>query len=349
MANKPHAPLTEEAIRTKILNVYRETRRRFLWSCILPYVPGQKPFTVSPKQSLHIANNLAVFIFVSVQRRFLRTRSMKTSQLLTFAAAVVLGGFGAVLPVGEAPMKQAMAQTTRPKIRFVKPKLSRDRGAPGKRGEGASRTCESENRLASLTALVPRYSQAGQKAQVLGKTTKSHPKLAFYVPVAANEVESVSLMLMLMDEEGNFLDEVAVEAPQEPGIVQVALPESFAGLEEGDRVQWHLDMELLCLGDLDDANYSSVSGWVEREAMPEGVEAAITINDVADNAQIFASLGLWFDALELVTEQRQNHPTDESVAADWAALMESIELEALAEAEVPSTTKCISQSDNSTH
>ncbi len=241
-------------------------------------------------------------------------------------------------------MKQAMAQTTRPRIRFVKPKLSRDRGAPGKRGEGASRTCESDQRLASLTALVPNYLEDGEKDQVFGKTTKSHPELAFYIPVAKGDVESVSLMLMLMDADGNFLDEVAVEAPQEPGVVQVALPESFAGLEEGDRVQWYLEMELLCAGeDIADANYSSVSGWVEREAMPEGVEAAVSINNVADNAQIFASLGLWFDALELVAEQRQNEPASAEAAADWAALMESVGLDALADAELVSETMAAQQ------
>ncbi len=254
-------------------------------------------------------------------------------KLATLALALFLVSGGVMVPRGEAS-----AKTQRGALQFVLPKLSSDRGAPGKRGEGASRTCESENRLASLTALIPQYqaTQAGQANQIIGQTTQAHPLFAFYIPIAAAEVASVDLTLLVLNDAGEVLYELPVEAPNQTGVVTVQIPESLPELALGQRYQWYLAMDYACSeGNSLATNLDYVSGWIERQALPSELSPdQLNQLDLAEQAQLYAQQGFWFDALAAVIAQRRADPSDEAATADWTQLLKSVNLEALAEAAI---------------
>lgn len=161
--------------------------------------------------------------------------------------------------------------------------------ASGRASGGAVRDalCTAESPRKNLVAIVPASNQ--------GDTVESHPTFFFYVPFSSSENEDlVGEFMLLTDDRYYALEQpLLVSLPQEPGLVRIELPETFPGLEVGDRYTWYFS--ILCEPwELSRNPY--VSGWIERVS-PETTDATWQESLVELTQQLPSRLSEWEDLL----------------------------------------------------
>jgi len=186
--------------------------------------------------------------------------------------------------------------------------------APHETAGGASR--ESRQCLSgdseSLTLMVPHTNS--------GYTRSARPNFALYVP----ETEATELFFSIQDERKNQHYEAIVPLPPTPGITQIALPEDAPELEPGRTYSWYA--VALC-EDLDPSS-PTASSIIERRADAADIPAS-TID--IDRVEALARSGDWYDTFDAMLQLRQAHPEDEAIAAEWQELLESVQLETIAD------------------
>lgn len=245
-----------------------------------------------------------------MKRPMLNTRRAIMSLLLLLSAAVV------GLPAS------VLAQYTPP-----------DRGLPGRREGGGTRgsattTCVVGDR--SLLALIPET--------VFGTTVKAAPTLYWYVP----EVNAAGLEFLLYDEEGNEVFSQVIPPADEAGIVGITVPLLGEGEGSDSRLalneNYHWFFSIIC----DEGDRSAdvfAEGWVQRIPLSADLDAQLKTTPATEQAEVYASAGIWYDALDASTQVRCEAPDDAILRTQWANLLSTVGLEAVAEA--PLTAACM--------
>ncbi|MEM8614929.1 MAG: DUF928 domain-containing protein [Cyanobacteria bacterium P01_H01_bin.105] len=224
-----------------------------------------------------------------------------------------------------------VAQVDEP-IQYVPPKLATDDRPEGRRRGGSSRgNCESSIPLIALSPEIQiplsEDSQSFRSSynSVLSQTTEARPSFWFYVPYKLN---SVSLQFDLQAEDNTVLYEVNLPNNRDDvGVVQIPLPENIPALQFDTRYRWFLSAE--CSPGERFVVY--VEGWLDRVPLADDIGLQLAQTSPHDQAAIYASHGMWQDAITLLGEQYRTNPTNTDLASDWHSLLESVELEALAE------------------
>jgi hypothetical protein len=208
-----------------------------------------------------------------------------------------------------------------------------DRGAPGDRGEGASRgDCAASNH--PLTALVPSYEQtlnsAGESialTQVWGLTTAERPSFWFYLPYDRQWIQEIEFVLQT--EQNQNLDRIPISIPATAGIIRVQIPPTASPLQPGIPYRWFFKVRVAC-NPAQPPTLSYVEGWVERVELDEAWNDRLRQASLLQRAELYAEQGIWYDALTTLAELHRDRPDDAAIAADWTALLRSIGLEHLA-------------------
>ncbi|NJN22053.1 MAG: DUF928 domain-containing protein [Leptolyngbya sp. RL_3_1] len=220
------------------------------------------------------------------------------------AAALVLGGsFGLT-------QKPLMAQAG---LNLNLPGLS----APGNRQSGSTRseTCVAADAPLQLTALMPESNY--------GQTIDAYPSFFFYLP----ETDAEAVKFVVYNETTNALFYEGEFSPQgKSGIFSLDIPDNGVqkALELGESYYWYLS--IAC--DIEDPSANIVvGGTVARVAASEAVEEALATATPEQLPGIYASAGLWHDALAASAQLAQD--TSDSVA--WSALLTAIDLQHLLE------------------
>lgn len=221
----------------------------------------------------------------------------------------------------------------------------KDRGAPapGQRTGGATRgRCPVASKR--LTALVPIISATSDKSQhpvlastptgsVLGLTVVSHPTFWFYVPYSITPERP--LEFILKDDRDNIIYQTLLsESATTPGVVGFKLPDTVTPLVVNKRYNWFLTMAC----DRPAPNSSSqeeptkifVSGWVERVPLAPSLQQELDKATAQQKALLYANGGIWHEAVTTLAELRRQKPNDVTLKEEWANLLRSINLEAIA-------------------
>jgi hypothetical protein len=275
---------------------------------------------------------------------------MFSLRLSRFAAVILT-----IAGIGLAPMGSAIAQpkAQRSPVKFAMPRLTYDRGAPGKRGEGASRNnfCSSPT---GPIALTPQYSEPRlgadgnpllnldgspqQQHFVLTQTNEARPTFALYLPLGEADVADLTLNLFVMDAAGNEVYDLPIPAPSQGGIVTFKPDMSQAELEEGQRYSWAIEVAVACTADrMNSPTYDTLKGQIERQALFQKP----TDMDAEEYVIIAAERGFWLDAMATVADLRRQDPSNGQAMADWSALLDSIGLESLATAPLSEATQLL--------
>jgi hypothetical protein len=222
-------------------------------------------------------------------------------------------------------------------ISFTPPPPPPNRGAPGSRGEGASRgECLANQQ--GLTALVPLYQQpqgdqgqAGDVTQVWGLTVSDRPSFWFYLPYTTEQIRSIEFVLQTNQDE--TLVRMPVPQPAGTGIMQVKLPDSAPPLAAGNLYHWFFKVRVVCQGQSanETATLDYVEGWIERSPTDPTIGASTVQPLSLQQAELYAEHGIWYDALTILAELRLANPADSAIATDWKNLLRSIGLENLAD------------------
>lgn len=273
----------------------------------------------------------------------------RTAHLASRWTALLLLLSGLV-PGAIAPAQAQRQRTRRSPVTFVMPRLSYDRGAPGKRSEGASRTsfCGLPE---GPVALTPQYSEPGRSSSdqlghlaqeqhyVLTKTSQAQPTFALHMPLAAQDVADLELTLVVEDLAGNLVYELPIPTPSQAGILTFQPAPSEAPLALGQRYNWAVMITVACeAADRAVPDYSWVGGQIERQAPAPTSLVGLRGEELA---QAYAGQGFWHEAMATVAELHRQAPGDEQYRADWTALLDSIGLADLAAAPLVDCTQLL--------
>lgn len=222
---------------------------------------------------------------------------------------------------------------------------SADRGAPapGQRVGGASRgRCPTSSKY--LTALVPMIAATADKSHnpvlasvptgsVLGLTVTDHPTFWFYFPYSLTSARPVEFILK--DDKDNIIYQTELsESGTTPGVVGFKLPDTVPPLEVNKRYNWFFtiacDSNNSTSSDLEEPNKIFVSGWVERVPLNSALQRQLEQATPRQQARLYANAGIWHEAVTTLAELRRQNPNDATLRQEWANLLRSVDLAAIA-------------------
>lgn len=216
-------------------------------------------------------------------------------------------------------------------IRFNPPPPPTDRGAPGNRGEGASRG-ECTKLGLPLTALVPSYEQplrqgAGETttiSQVWGLTSVEQPSFWFYVPYDQSAIDAIEFVLQT--DKNTTIHRTNISIPPIPGIVRVQLQNTKVILETNKPYHWFFKVKVAC-SPKQPVVLNYVEGWVQRVNLDLALRDQLKQSSPHQQAAIYAKNGIWYDALTSLAELRFTSSQDSALTEDWKSLLKVIKLE----------------------
>jgi hypothetical protein len=198
----------------------------------------------------------------------------------------------------------ALAQT------YVPP----DRGLPGRREGGGTRSGTCAQGQPTLTALMPNTNY--------GQTVSPYPTWFWYVP----QTVATTAEFVLLDSSDNEVYRTTFQTSDTPGIISLSLPTDQPPLTVDQDYHWYFS--LVC--DPQDRSADLFAeGWtrlVENSALSTEIEAAAEI----DRPSLYASAGIWQDALASLVALRRQQPTSSAVASRWRIFLGSVGLDNLA-------------------
>jgi hypothetical protein len=243
-----------------------------------------------------------------------------------------------IVPIGFANGRESTAAIAAG-YRFKAP-LPPNRGIAGNRSGAASRIStrepieESSNSNRRLTALVPEYKNSTdprkfkpELTKVWGLTANEHPTLWFYIPYAQDSIARLDFVLRDRD---NSVERVVyqspIQSPKNPGIINVALPETSESLAVDKLYQWELKLTMKRQRD----RVVSVKGWIQRVDLAPQLSDRINQASADRQAALYAENGLWYDALSTLATLRQARSQDPVIQQDWRNILKSVNLGRLA-------------------
>lgn len=206
-------------------------------------------------------------------------------------------------------------------------------GAPqgGTRRAGGTRgDCPAVN--LPLTALVPIVQTNSAKSQnpilslstsesVSSLTGTEHPTFWFYNPYSGK----YPVEFVLVDDKGNEVYTTSLTvSTTKSGIVGFKLPSAAPGLKVNKWYRWYLS--IYCNQD----NPPSVDGWVRRVVVNSSLKSQIEQATPQESVALYNKANLWQDAITTLAELRRQKPNDATLRQEWATLLRSIGLEAIA-------------------
>lgn len=196
------------------------------------------------------------------------------------------------------------------------PQDGSSRGRPSQRGGAGSRgNCPSVE--VPLIALIPE--------KKVSSVVEENPTFWVFVPYQSNDVPSGEFVLQ--DEANNDIYRAAFTLPEIPGIVSFSLP-SAVPLEVSKTYQWYF--KLYCNQQQLDPVF--VHAWVQRVALTSNLERHLkTAITEGDRIQLYTQNDIWYSALTELAKLRLAKPKNATLDNEWANLLQSVDLENLAQ------------------
>jgi hypothetical protein len=110
-----------------------------------------------------------------------------------------------------------------------------------------------------------------------------------------------------------------------PGVVSLRLP-STVSLEASKNYDWYF---LIYCDSQNKNKFVSVNGLVRRVERPD-LKSQLDSATPQERLMLYATEGIWYDALNEIAERRRASPEDDNLKNDWASLLQSVGLEKLA-------------------
>lgn len=198
-------------------------------------------------------------------------------------------------------------------IRYNAPPLPPGQGAPsGRRDGGASRgRCEDYSGLSALAPIT--------EGRVWGQTTAAQPTLWFYLPAAV--MAETPIRLVVHDTDDNVLYDESLTVDVAAGNLPIALPDTVE-LPINKPHVWTLSLQ--CDPERPAAAVF-VQGTIERVVAAGIAPFSAESEPSLEQAQAYASQGIWYDALTVTGRLRASEGNGEGQQA-WTTLLEQVGL-----------------------
>nr|WP_290226870.1 DUF928 domain-containing protein [Trichocoleus desertorum] len=221
-----------------------------------------------------------------------------------------------VRPKVGAPRTRGPVQVAPP----PSPRIPGRRQGAGSRGPGLVECLPANS--GSLVALLPDTN--------LGLTTAAYPRFFWSVPSTNAPLMEFTLHEVDAKQANrNLIYKTTFSTTGEAGIASLSLPTdvNLPPLKLGQDYRW--SVALIC-NPGDRSQDVTVDGWVQRVVPSSTVAQQLKQATPRDRSFIYAQNSLWFNTIETLVDQRCARPQDADLAASWAELMKSVNLEAIA-------------------
>ena len=234
----------------------------------------------------------------------------RLSSLLVVATLLTALGSGPLLAV-ESDNEAA----TKPAAFSYKVPL---RGAPATRVGGGTRGTEAGS--LSVNVLAP-----GET----GFTVQGQPRIYWYLSARSEQPVEITIATSWPPEAAATpLLELTVPAPVDQGIHALDLAEHGITLQPDVEYQWFAAVVRNPDQRADDI---VAGGTIQRIALPSDVAAELGRASGAERAAVYARGGIWYDAIEQLSESIASTPDSQSLRAARASLLDQVGLESAAE------------------
>ncbi|NER36243.1 MAG: DUF928 domain-containing protein [Oscillatoria sp. SIO1A7] len=156
-----------------------------------------------------------------------------------------------------------------------------------------------------------------------GLTLAERPTFFAYVP-KTKETQEVEAFFIIEDKDQNPHYFTSVSLSSVSGVVSIPLPQEAPALEIGRDYKWTLAIG--CSGDLD-PNSPFVEAWIKR-VEPNSLSGSQETS--LERAESLGADGIWYDAVEVLVELREQYPEDARLGKEWAELLDSAGLQEIA-------------------
>ena len=207
----------------------------------------------------------------------------------------------------------SMAVCSAPRLAIAQEYRPPQRGTPGQReGTGAHGTCLQGPKL--LMPLTP--------SDNFSATVSGSPTFFWYVPRTTAQTAEFALL----DSNDQTLYKTIIKLPNTPGIVSFSLPTNVTSsvLTVGEDFYWQLS--LLCNPSQPSVN-PFVEGVVQRMKLSAALASQLKKASVRDRPALYATAGIWQDAIATLAQQRCATPKDPRLVENWSRLLQSVQLE----------------------
>ena len=239
---------------------------------------------------------------------------MKTTVIAILVGLLLLGpaaaGLWAQQPKPQPPPRESTTKASPAPV--YKPPL---RGAPGGRVGGGTRGAPGRD-IFVLSVLAPDHT---------GLTTREQPSLFWFI----SSDTSLPVELTISDPNATEpLLETRINPPVARGVHRFRLSDHNVRLAVGVAYQWAVTV-------IPDSSRRSrdilASGTIERVEPTGDMAPKLAAAGTADVASLYAEAGIWYDALEAVSDLVERSPGDATPRAYRAALLAQAGLPQVAE------------------
>ncbi|MDX2215153.1 MAG: DUF928 domain-containing protein [Oculatellaceae cyanobacterium bins.114] len=159
-------------------------------------------------------------------------------------------------------------------------------------------------------------------------TVSSHPTFLVYIPQYPTIQQAEFSVYSEASTEAEIFYYTRFNLPSQAGIIGITLPPEAPALEVGKTYTWYLT--LIC-DENDRSTDIGVEGRVQRETFDAELSRQIERTSPRDRPLLYARAGIWYDAVATLAQLRLENPTDPAIATDWLRLLNSVDLERLAQ------------------
>lgn len=170
-----------------------------------------------------------------------------------------------------------------------------------------------------LTALMP--------SSNIGITLADYPTFFFYVPDV--NLEGVEGEFILRNQDNQEIYKEIVALPGGDSIVRVELAPTpnLPPLEVGKSYYWIFS---LLLDKVDRSANTDVAGWIKRVEPNSAIKSQLFAATDKAKPAIYASNGIWYEALTSLANLRCASPHDKTINSNWSSLLQQVELPEIA-------------------
>jgi hypothetical protein len=240
-------------------------------------------------------------------------KALTQSILTALAATLVTGAIGADKePVKIAQLSPEDKKQDVPATAAIAYKAPL-RGAPATRVGGGTRSVGAKP--ITVSALVPNDT---------GYTTHEKPVLYWYVSEALDHpVELTITSTESLDAAATPIVELKLAPPTQPGVHALSLAQHNITLKPGVEYQWFV---AAVVNPAQRSNDVVAGGTIKRVAETDAVRARVKETPAANRPALYASEGIWYDAVEDLSRLISAEPSNRSLREQRAALLEQVGL-----------------------
>lgn len=166
-----------------------------------------------------------------------------------------------------------------------------------------------------LTALTPPSNR--------GMSMADYPTLLVYIPDVALEGLEGKFVLRNEKDEVIYTKKIPLKVPD--SIVSIAISDDSAlpPLDVGKSYLW----EFIIIFDQEDWSDSTyVGGSIERVAPSSDLNTSLKTASPEAQPAIYATNGIWYEAVAALAQLRCSAPNDSALASDWESLLQQVGL-----------------------